>query len=601
VNIDEVTLRQYIGGTGIGVKLLYDELSPDVKWNSPQNLLIFATGPLNGSKIMGSGTFSVVTKGAMTHGATSSQANGFTGAYMKMSGFDAIVVEGASDQWVYLYLHDGLAEIRDASHLIGKGVFETEELIKTELGCSHRELSVFSIGPAGENLVRFAVIAGDGGHVVGHNGVGAVMGSKKLKAIATARGPATRIEIHDPDRLSSLNKEVFESIKVHPQSQRHFMWGTSTYIEATTNLGILPVKNYTTNEVPENIDKFMGTYYRERFHAKPDPCWSCRMNHVHNLEVTEGPYKGLVGDEPEYEQWAAWGSQIGVTDPGTVVMLSREADQLGIDANEGSWITGLAIECYEKGIITKKDTDGLSLTWGNAEAVKAMLHKIAYREGLGDILAEGVKGATEKMGGVTRDMGIYTLKGTTPRSLDARGNWEFMLDHCTSSTGVSETIFGANLAHPDYNRWVDPLSPTEIPRLVANRKGIIQFEDSLVLCIFAAGPFVDPLAQMLGAVTGWDFSTEEALEAGRRIVNLLKAFNLKHGLTAELDAPSPRYGSSQVDGPLKAKSIAPYWPQMLRSYYEEMGWDPETGKPIPETLEKLGLGYVVKDLWNKDE
>lgn len=597
--IDEVTLRQYLGGTGLGIKILYDELSPDVKWDSPENLLIFATGPLNSTKIGGAGTFSVVTKGAMTKGATSTQGSGFMGAYMKFSGFDALVLEGKSSDWVYLYLHGGVAELRDASHLVGKGTFETEELIKKELGYGHKELSVFSIGIAGENLVRFAAIVGDGGHVMAHNGVGAVMGSKKLKAIAAARKPAVEIEIHDPNMLSVLKKEVMQNILANPRDKNIYLWGTSTTIGHHAKAGLLPVKNYTTNEIPDNIDKFMGTYYRERFRLKREPCWACQMHHCHSLEVTEGPYKGLVSEEPEYEQMASWGPQIGVSDPGAAIMLSKEADSLGLDANEGSWITGLVMECYEKGILGKKDTGGLEMTWGNAEAVRVLLYKIACREGIGNILAEGVKDATRILGGPTPEMGIYTLKGTTPRAHDDRGAWQWMLDHCTSNTGVNETMGGADLREPDYPLKVQPFADTDVAKYIANRKGILQFHDSLVLCFFAGGPILDTLVQMVGAVTGWDFTNKEALLLSRRIATLMKVFNLKHGLTTELDTPSPRYGSSQVNGALKAKSVIPVWPQMRRSYYEAMGWHPESGKPLPETLRMLGLEHVIGDLWSK--
>ena len=605
-DVDKVSRRQYIGGTGLGIKILYDEVPPEVQWNDPRNRLIFASGPLNGTRVMGSGVTSVVTKGAMTGGATSTQAAGFMGAYLKFSGFDAVVLEGASDQWVYLYLHDGVAELRDASHLVGKNIVETEELIKKELGHTHG-LSIFSIGPAGENMVRFAAIVGDQSHVAGHNGAGAVMGSKKLKAIVAVREPAKKIVVSDPERLSRLVKEVFESVKAHKLYARFYESGTSCIIEGYANMGLLSVKNYTTNEIPQDIDKFMGTYYREHFHTKPNPCWACRMNHCHTLEVTEGPYSGYVGEEPEYEQWAAWGPQIGGTDPGAAVVLSNETDHLGLETNEASWVMGLVIECFEKGILTRKDTDGLDMTWGNTEAVRAMLRKIAYREGIGDILAEGVKRTVEKIGGELPNMGIYTLKGSTPRAHDDRANWLWMLDHCTSNTGVTESLIGANLSHQNYvvkGTWnslaygIDPLDPVAVPKLIADRKGIVQFEDSLVVCLFTGGPFLEPIVEMVNAVTGWDMTTEEALDTGLRIANLLKAFNVRHGLGPELDAPSPRYSSAQVDGPLKSKSVAPFWPQMLRSYYEQMGWDGKSGKPLPETLRKLGLEHVVGDLWD---
>lgn len=595
--MEESILRQFIGGTGLGVKILYDEVPPGIEWNDPQNRIIFATGPLNATGIMGSATFSVVSKGPLTNGTTSTQASGFMGAYMKFSGFDAVIIHGSASRWSYLYLHDGIAELRDASHLAGKGTRETADLIKKELGKGRRDVSAFAIGPAGENLVRFAAIVGDEGHVAAHNGVGAVMGSKKLKAIVAAREPASKIEIVDKEKLSILKKQVFDSLKDTEPYRQYYEWGTSTGYPLFAHIRTLPVKNYTTNRIPDNVDKCQGPYYRPRFEAKPNPCWACRMHHCHTLKVTEGPYAGYVGEEPEYEHWAGWCSEIGQDDLGAVVVITNEVDDLGMDTNEASWVMGMVIECYERGILTKKDTDGLEMTWGNVEAVRAMLRKIACRQGIGDKLAEGTKRAAIAIGGEAPNTGVYTERGTTPRGHDDRANWLWLFDNCTSSTSVTETVTGADPVNRNYNPYIDLLSPTEVPALLVARKGIVQFQDSLVLCLHCSGSYLDPLVEMVKATTGWDLTTPEAQEIGLRIATLMRAFNLRHGIPASLDAPSPRYGSTPVDGPAQGKSIMPHLPQMLQTYYEKLGWDKETGKPLPQTLARLKLESVAKDLW----
>ncbi|MCK5430341.1 MAG: hypothetical protein KAI94_12760, partial [Anaerolineales bacterium] len=302
---DEAMQRQYLGGTGMGAKYLYERLPQKIEWNDPRNVLIFATGPLGGTTVPGSGTFSVVTKGALTGGATSSQANGFLGAYMKFSGFDTVVITGASPGWVYLYMHNGIAEVRDAEHLLGKDTWETEDAIKEELGFKERDASVFSIGSAGENLVRFAAIVGDRGHVVAHNGPGAVMGSKKLKAVVAARGK-TRIEVKDKKSISAINKEVIKNAKV---VSNVYKWGTSMIYGGHMRLGMLAIKNLTTDVFPEYTN-FLGENYRPKLEMKWTPCWACQAHHCHIVKVLEGPYAGFVGEEPEYEGLAAWGSLI---------------------------------------------------------------------------------------------------------------------------------------------------------------------------------------------------------------------------------------------------------------------------------------------------
>lgn len=593
--LDEQILRKYVGGTGIGAKYLYEEVPPGIQWSDPNNRLIIASGPLGGTRVGGTGAFSVVTKGCLTNGATSTQANGFFGAYLKFSGFDGIIFQGASDNLVYLYLHDGVAELRDATQLAGKDTWETEELIKKELGKRKRELSVFSIGPAGENLVKFAAIVGDQGHVAAHNGVGAVMGSKRLKAVAAARGKGS-IQVKDKERVSELAREMFETVISDPRSREYYEWGTS-FGYNFLDTGVLPVKNYTTNLFPAEVKaKFMGQYTRAHFEIKRNPCWACRFKHCHLMKVTEGPYAGYEGEEPDYEQWASWGSLIGQTDPGAAVMLSNEVDCLGMDTNEAGWVMGLAMECYEKGIITKEDTDGLELTWGNVEAVRTMLHKIANRQGLGKVLSEGAMRAAQQIGGQAPFFAIHTMKGNTPRTHDHRPRWTEMLDTCTSSTGTIET---GPIPHP-YDlglEFRDIFSPRDVSSLVAKGKGLLTFEDSLVICRFNTRPATAILCQVVNAATGWNFTTEDAMEMGRRVVNLLRVFNFKHGLTAEMEFPSARYSSVPVDGPHRGRDVMSVWDEMRRNYYELLGWDRDSGKPLPDTLRRLGLEHIVKDIW----
>ncbi len=300
--LDEADLRKWVGGVGFGAKYLYEEVPAGVQWDDPENRLVVASGPLGGTRAGGSGTISISTKGCLTNGATSTQANGFMGAYMKFSGYDAVIFQGAARRWVYLYMHDGKAEIRDASRLIGKDTWQTEDLIKTELGYRDREMSVFSIGPAGENLVKFAGIFGDKDHAAAHNGCGAVMGSKKLKAFCAARGKSS-VPVHNSDRLGTAAEAMWTAIKDFPGSRSMYEWGTGGNYELADKraaVGTLPVKNYLTNIYPEA--RLMSSQHtREHFEVKLNPCWACRQHHCHMVTITEGKYKGRVVEEPEYE------------------------------------------------------------------------------------------------------------------------------------------------------------------------------------------------------------------------------------------------------------------------------------------------------------
>jgi aldehyde:ferredoxin oxidoreductase len=550
------------------------------------------TGPLAGSGVYGAGTFNVASKGPLTNLAGCSQANGFFGAYLKFSGFDGIIFQGKASNLVYLLIKEGKAEIRDARHLAGKDVWETEDALRRELGVKEREVSVFGIGPAGEHGVLYSSIVGDRGHLAAHNGLGTIMGSKNLKAVVTYRGKRN-FEIKNPELLKEKNEAMFEHAKGFGP---FYQWGTGGGFSALYGIGCLPVKNYTTNIFPEH-ERMNGQYMRTHFEIRPKPCYMCRIAHVKEVTVTEGPYKGFVGEEPEYEQLAAWGPQISNTDLGAVVMLSYEVDRLGMDCNEASFTIGWVMECYEKGIFTKKDLDGLDMKWGNVEAVKTMLNKIAKREGIGDLLAQGVMRASRKIGGEAADRAIYTQKGCTPRSHDHRGGrWAELFDTCLTNTSTIESTWaGVHTQLVDLPTVSDPFSHEEMSTTNAKFSGIRQFDDCLGTCRIAS---THPKLQLecLNAVTGWALTLEDAFTIGRRVINQLRVFNFRHGMKKEDERPSKRYGSIPVDGPAQGKNIMEKWDWMVENYYTLMGWDPKTGKPLPETLKKLGLEDLIKDL-----
>ncbi len=588
----EETLRKYIGGTGIGTKILSDEVSPKACWSDPVNRLSIASGPLGGTRVPGSGTISLVTKGALTNGATSVQANGLFGAYLKFSGYDGVIVQGAARRWLYLHIEDDKAELRDANHLLGRGTYEISELIKEELEKKEMQMSVLSIGPAGEHLVKFAGVFVDKGHSASHNGSGAVMGSKKLKAIAVARGKQ-RVLVKDIERLKATINSFY--VMEGSKNFKGTLGIVHNCLTSDSALGQLPIKNYLTNvwDIPEDkVSKFSAEYFRGHFEPRRSPCWGCQATHSTMMTIPNGPYAGMEIEEPEYEQMAAWGPVIDNKDAASAAMLSSVCDRLGFENNEAGWLIAWVMECYEKSFLKKEDTSGLDMRWGNVEATKQMLYMIAHRQGFGDVLAEGVMRASQRIGGKAAECAIYTRKGNTPRGHDHRTLWSEMFDTVVSNTGTIETH--RILMNPKAKGQGNPI---ETSTAVALTKGIMEFDDSLGTCRFNTRMDIAFGAEAVSAVTGWAFTPEEAKNVGLRVVNLMKTFNIRSGMTKDLDYPSTRYGSTPVDGPTKGISIMPHWKKMLENYYNLMGWEVKTGKPLPETLKRLGLEHIIEDLW----
>lgn len=593
IPLDREFTRKFIGGSGFGAKYLYDEVHPGTEWFDEGNRVILATGPLGGSSVSGTGTFSVVSKGPMTGHAGSTQASGFFGAYLKFAGFDGIILEGRSEDPTYLVFHDGEVDFKDADHLWGMDTIQTEETIRKD-GKFKNEISAYCIGPAAENGVLFSLLCGDQGHVASKNGMGAVLASKNLKAVVAEKGNY-EIPIHDQVLLRKLAKELLQKARTNKGGVIHRL-GTAGIVSNLHMAGILPVKNYTTNIFPSH-SKINGETLRSTMKLKPKHCWRCGLRHLHYVTVKEGPYAGFEAEEPDYECIAAFGPLIGQDDLGAIVMLSDLVDRLGMDANETGWAVSWVIECFEKGLFSKEDTDGLEMTWGNVEAVRSLIIKISRKEGIGDLLSEGVMRAAEKVGGEARDCAVYTKKGATPRGHDHRARWSEMMDTCLSTTSTLEATSGGG-PRPELFGWPpvkDPFNPEEVVDANVMVNGYRLFEDSLGVCNFnSVNP---PLAvECVNAITGWDFNLSDAINAGLSTLHRLRMFNLRHGQDISLEAPSKRYSSAPSDGPCNGKSIFPHWEKMRRSYYEKMGWNLETGWPLEETLSRLELDDLITDL-----
>ncbi len=574
-------MRECLGGVGLGAKILYDEVGPKVHWDHPDNRLIMATGPLAGLPVWGTGGLTVVTRGALTDGATSTQANGFFGATLKYSGYDAIVIQGQAKKWSYLYVNDDTVEIRDAGHFKGLDTWETQQALEVEHGLSGHRMSVYSIGPAGENLVRFAAIQGDYGHVASKNGCGAVMGKKRLKAVCIVRGTKA-LTAHDPRGLIQAADDIAHDLKTDPSTSTLYNW----------------VKNYTTNVSSVNMDDWAPAKLRHGFDHRGHQCSACGMHHCHIQVIPHGPRRGELVDEPEYEGWSGAGWTIGLTDKEAVSWLNTRIDRACVDVNEFGWVCGWVMECMEKGYLTETQV-GFRLNWGDVEGAYRLLQMISLREGLGDVLADGVKRAAEKVGGEAARCAVYTEKGASPRGHDHRGRWDEMLDTCTSSSGTMESAnptFQTEIGLPGR---INPFDGEQVAKLTGGILGRRHFEDSLGGCSFTFRTRIELLARALSAATGWHWSLGEAMRFGRRTAAILRAFNLRCGIGPEVEYPSERYGSQPVDGPARDHHAMKQWEHMLDVWYETVGYDRKTGKPKRQTLKKLGLDWLARDLWGK--
>jgi aldehyde:ferredoxin oxidoreductase len=596
-SLNKAHLSQYIGGTGLGAMLLWNENKPKIEPYSPENRIIFMTGPLTGTLVPGSGTYSVITRNTLTGLMASAQANGFFGARLKYAGYDGIIIQGRAEKPVYLHIESGNAEIEDASELAGKDTFQTEEWLRKKYGEEGFEdrMSIAAIGPAGEKLVRFACIVSDRGHIAASGGVGAVMGSKNLKAIVVHGDREIPISSEKKDTFLQMVRLWREESKNTTIGKIVNQYGSLGFFTPYHSRGWVPVKNLTTNIFPKE-KYFDGAYLRKKLHRmQPKSCHGCTFKHCHVVEVLRGKHKGFIGEEPEYEILAGFGPNWGNYEPGAVTVLNDLNDRLGMDAKEVSFLLSMLMEGYEKRWITKNDLDGINLKWGNVEASAEMLKKIAKREGIGDWLAEGVMRASQKLGGEFRNIAVYVKRGNAPHIHDLRTRWGTVFTQAISNTGSQEGIDMTSRGAIELGIDKPTLEPDEYIAEVQTKTGSVrQFSECLIFCYYQT-PSLRTMINTLNTLTGSDYEIEGAMKIGRRVINLLRMLNIREGLRMEDDTFSFRIGMPPVNGPGQGKSLAPTFEKIRSAYYKTMGWDQE-GMPTHETLNELGLGFTLSHL-----
>ena len=576
--LEEKMCHDFIGGYGIGVRILYSRQKAGVEPLGPENILGFVAGPLTGTPVPTGARYAVVAKSPLTGGWGDANSGGAFGPHLKFSSFDAVFFMGISPKPVYLLIDEGKAQIKDAGSLWGKDTYETEDALMTEYGKQSR---VACIGPAGEKLSLIASIMTDHGSAAGRSGLGAVMGSKKLKALV-ARGTMA-VPISDKVATSNLRMEHVKSWQtpersVHPMHQ----FGTSAGAYNAAHSGDSPVKNWGGIGVIDLPDRegFKANVIAERV-EKLSGCWHCPIACKAIMKAGEGEYNYAAGSRrPEYETLAAFGSNCANNNVESISMVNDICNRAGIDTISGGTVISFAIELYENSILTKKDTDGIELKWGNHQAIVAMTEKVGKREGIGDILAEGVKIAAEKIGNGSekfavhlggQELGMHDPKLIRPSQPDAA---RYQMD---ATPGRHTASFG----------------PDSFRTHIINSAG---------LCLFsgfrAATPEFDKrLVGLFNAVTGWNYTLNELLMAGERIANLRHVFNLREGINELKWSVHPRIAGKP---PQPAGPLANVTADIEAQVYWCLGaldWDRATTKPSKVKLLSLGLEDVAKDLW----
>ena len=579
--LNEAWAKDYLGSRGLGTRYMVAEVSPKVDPLSPENKLIFATGPTTGSLGTSTGRYEVVTKGPLTGTIAASNSGGTFGPELKYAGFDMIIFEGSSKRPVYLCLEDGNAELRDASHLWGKLSSETTDIL---LGETALTAKVACIGPAGEKLSKIACVMNDKERAAGRSGVGAVMGSKKLKAlVVVGSGGVTPA---DPEKAREAALRIRKQLAENPTTGAAFAaLGTAMMVNVINQHGSYPTRN-SQETVFEGAEATSGETLRETLLVKNKACFGCTIACGRVTKVASGPYAGF-GEGPEYETDWAYGAMCGVDNLEAITKANYLCNEYGLDTISMGVTVACAMELYEKGYMPKEDAGGIEITFGNADAIVKLTEMAGKREGIGDKLAEGSYRLGEAYGHPELSMSV---KKQEMAAYDPRGIQGMSLSYATSNRGgchVRGYMVGAEVMGDS-----DPQGVEGKDIVLKGLQDSTAVVDSAGVCLFTTfGMGVKEVAEQLTALTGVDYTEESLMVCGERIYNLERLFNLKAGLSKDDDTLPPRILNEAIPvGP--QKGAVSRLPEMLPAYYATRGWD-ENGVPTEEKLQELRLDRVT--------
>jgi aldehyde:ferredoxin oxidoreductase len=594
--IEEDVLRKFIGGSGLAAKLFFDRVSPDVDPLSDKNVLFLMAGPLSGTNFPTSSRLVAAFKSPQTGIWGQASAGGSFAAEMKKAGYDGIAISGMSSKPVYLVIEDDRVEIKDAADLWGRDCYETTDILKERHGA---KADVLEIGPAGEKLVKFASVLNGKWGFIGRCGAGAVMGSKKLKAVVV-RGTGT-VEPASPEEYAKIRKTVLKKIKESAASQAIAEGGTAVAFEYYTSIGLLPVKHFTVGDGSPYGPKLCGSAITAQYLTKRHACFTCPIACKRVVKVAEGPYAIEEGPGPQYETIASFGSSLQIDDLAAVLKMSETANRYGVDTISCAGTIAFAMGCFEKGIITSKDLGGGQLRWGNPDDVLAMIEKIANRQGFGDVLAEGSRSAAKKIG---KDAESCTaeIKGLEMPQYDPRGAHGHGLSFMTSNRGACHVASTIGYVEQNWITWsdagitggYDPKADEGKGELNTRCESLDMLTNSATMCRLAFMDLdVTDLAEALKATTGFNYDLDELMECGERIWMLQRGLNNLMGVTAADDRMPKRILTPHTDGPVAG--VVPDVELMLKEYYMARGLD-ANGRPLKEKLNKLGLSELAAKL-----
>jgi len=597
--VKDDVVRKYIGGSGMAAKLFLDRVSPDVDPMSKDNVLFLMAGPLAGTGLPGSSRFTVSCKSPLT-GIWGEGAGGGTFApALKRAGYDGIAIAGASDKPVYISIEDDKVEIRDASDLWGKDVYETVDALTAGAEGKNKP-RILCIGPAGENLVKFSAVANGKDAFSARTGGGTVMGSKKLKAISV-RGTG-KVEAAFPEDLKTLRKEATKKVNENIIAQSLGAMGTNMGMDVGGMLGDIPTKNYSVGDPGEMAIKVGGGVMTQHYLTRPDACEACPIGCKRVVKVDEGPFQVKEGPGPEYETAAAFGPLLMNDNMPAVLKLSELANKYGVDSISCGASIAFAMECFEKGVITSDDLDGDSLRWGNVDDIFAMLDKIVFSKGFGDVLAEGTRAAAKKIGKNSADF-TCEVKGLDSPMHDGRALHGMGLAYAMSNRGA------CHLQHLDLaleSNWCAypevgldggyvGMSSEGKADVVHKCENLGMLTNAAIICQFNFFALtVNDLVDMMKYSTGFDYDLDELMACGERIWLLKRGLNNLMGVTQADDRLPKRMMTAFTEG--GAAGSLPDMELMLKEYYPLRGLDAQ-GRPSKEKLDSLGLTELAAKLY----
>jgi aldehyde:ferredoxin oxidoreductase len=588
IDLQEEEIKKFIGGSGIGAKLLYNYTNHQTDPLSPENVLIFMTGPLTGTRAFSSDRYEVITKSPLTNIYAESDCGGKWAEGLKKCGLDGIVIRGKAKKPVYITINDDKIEIKEAKNLWGRDTFETDALVKDEMGPKSH---VVCIGKAGENLVKFACIMNEGkdGRAAGRAGVGAVMGSKNLKAIGVLGNK--KIPIAHEQELNQLIKEL--TAEMVESTKPLTEYGTSNGLENCERVGDFPIKNWYQGNW-KGAKKISGQYMASTILKKNYHCGRCVIGCGRAVEIKQGKYKMAETAGPEYETLAMLGANCLVDDIEAISKANELCNRHGLDTISTGSAIGFCMEAYEKGLINKQDTGNLEVKWGDADVLLELIEKIVLRQDIGKLLGEGLVKASQAIGGNSSEFAIH-VKGLDFPAHDPRAKVSLALGYATSNRGACHLQAfthdfeeGASVPDLGYPETMDRFETEGKAKFVFDFQNLMSMYDSLRCCKFVifGGMTLEPLVKALNFVTGWNFTKEEFLKTGERIFNLKRLYNVREGISRKDDILPPRILNHPRGG--GAGDNLPHLNKMLNEYYKIREWD-EFGIPTKKTIQRLEL------------